>query len=484
MKKKVNLASILIGCIILFCTCCSKDDMPIKPPTTPTVKDTTKTVVTQSGTITLNLNNPQQKIDMMGAGCYFYSGHIVKAANYSSLSEWLFRDLEVNVFRIVLRNGGVEDTNDNADPNVTDFSKFNFGANTNNTDQIEVAKKAQSINPNIKIWAIVLSPPKFLKTNNNVNFGGTLNVATANVYEEFGESTYAHLKYLKDNGLTVDFLSLMNEPDFAASAIGYESADYNTFQAKEVYKNTGDWLKTKLATTNIGMPKLSAPDCISVRSIANYAPSLEATGNVSLYTAHQYSNSSVANFSAATTTLGTKPLYMAEMHVGFGLGETPSELPVALDLVTRFNEAFKGGAKGWLYFEWGNPKTNFGGLTFTPFGSIAERKKNYYVYQQFATNLLNSSYVPTVVTDAKNIVLDNISAFTKANSADIHVANLSDIAQNKVRLNFGLNVKTVKIYRTSSTDNNTLIESKDNVNANFYDVDYASKSFTTVRVTF
>lgn len=483
MKKGKNAVVITLGLFVLFLTACNKDDMPIKPPTnTPTVKDTTATGL-QGGSISVSLNSPQQKIDIMGAGCYFYSGHMVKATNYNALSEWLFKDLEVNAFRIVLRNGSVEDTNDNNDPNITDFDKLNVAANSHNTNQIEVAKKALSLNPNIKIWAIVLSPPKFLKTNDNVNFGGTLNVAAANVYEEFGESVYAHLKYLKDNGLTVDFLSLMNEPDFAASSIGYESADYTPIQARDVYKNTGNWLKTKLATTTIAMPKLSAPDCISVRSIANYAPLLEATGNIDLYTAHQYVNSSVANFTAATTILKTKPLYMAEMHPGFQKGDAPDELLAALDLVQKFHEAFKGGAKGWLYFEWGNPKTNFGALTLTPFSAAAERKKNYYVYQQFATNLLNSSYVPTTLADVKNIVSDNISAFTKAGSADIHVVNGSDVAQNKVRLNFGTTVKNVRIYRTSSTENNALIAAKDNVNAAFYDVDYAPKAFTTVRIT-
>ena len=44
-------------------------------------------------------------------------------------------------------------------------------------------------------------------------------------------------------------------------------------------------------------------------------------------------------------------------------------------------------------------------------------------------------------------------------------------------------VKTIRIYRTSSTENNALVWSQDNVNLNYYDVDFNGKSFTTVRVT-
>jgi O-glycosyl hydrolase len=446
-------------------------------------EETFSAAVQTGGSISVSISSPKQKVDLIGGGCYFYSGHIKSLTNYTDATNWLWRDLNVNVFRIVLRSGGVEDVNDNNNPDVTDFTKFNFAANTNNVDQITAAKRAIAIDPGIKIWAMVLSPPKFLKTNNDVNKGGTLNTSVTNAYKEFGEIIYAHLKNLKDNSITVSYLSMMNEPDFVSSTIPYESAEYTTAQAQAVYKNTGDWLKTKLPTASITVPVFTGADCISVLNADDYITEINNSGNVGLFTTHQYNNSSAANFTTASTAAGTKGLYMAEWHAGFGLGATPDELTSAFDLVNKFHDAFRGGAKGWLYFEWGSPGVNFSGLVLTPFNGTAERKKNYYVYKQFTDNLLNENYISTTLSGITNFGADNVSAFTATGRADINVMNWNASAQNRVRLNFGRNFKNIRIYRTSATESNQLIWSQDNVNLNYYDVDFAGRSFTTVRIT-
>jgi O-glycosyl hydrolase len=478
---------LFIGCLGIV-ACRKTDNNPPSTSNNDLTEDAirpapTPSAVQTGGSITVAISTPKQKIDLMGGGCYFYSGHIKSLANYTDATNWLWRDLNVNVFRIVLRSGGVEDVNDNSDPNNTDFSKFNFAANSNNVDQIAAAKRAIAIDPNIKIWAMVLSPPKFLKTNNDVNKGGTLNTSVANAYNEFGEIIYTHLKNLKDNGLTVSYLSMMNEPDFVSTTIPYESAEYTKAQALSVYTNTGNWLKTKLPTVQITVPVFTGADCISVTNADDYLTEINKSGNVGLFTTHQYSNSSAANFTTAATAAGSKGLYMAEWHAGFGLGSTPDEITSAFDLVNKFHDAFRGGAKGWLYFEWGSPGVNFSGLVLTPFGGTAVRKKNYYVYKQFTDNLLNENYVSTTLTGITNFGNDNVSAFTSSGRADINVMNWNNDAQNRVRLNFGRSFKNIRIYRTSATQSNALIWSQDNVNLNYYDVDFEGKSFTTVRIT-
>ena len=481
---KIYLISIVISGFTLIG--CKKTSLDIdQPDAKGRAALAIKTQLVQTGgSITVGIANVKQKVDMLGAGCYFYSGHLVNGVtNFSDASTWLWQDLNVNVFRIVLRADGVEDVNDNSDPNVTDFTKFNFTTNTNLVDQITAAKKAISINPNIKIWAIVLSPPKYLKTNANVNYGGTLNTSVSNAYKEFGEFVYAHLQHLKDIGLTVSYLSLMNEPDYPSSSVPYESAEYTTTQAKNVYLNTAGWLKTKLPTVGIAVPKFASPDCIDVTHTSSYVSALNASGNIDLFDTHQYTNSSAANFTTASTAAGSKGLYMTEWHAGFGMGNTPDELTAAFDLVNKFHDAFRGGCKGWLYFEWGAPTSNFGGLLYAPWGAPAERKKNYYVYQQFTNNLLNENYIPTTLSGITNFGADNVSAFTSPNRADINVVNWNTDPQNRVRLYFGRNIQSIKIYRTSATESDSLIWSQDNVNLNYYDVDYAGKSYTTAKVT-
>jgi O-glycosyl hydrolase len=440
--------------------------------------------VQTGGNITVNIGDTKQTIDLIGAGTYFYSGHLVNGiTNYTTATNWLYQDLNVNVFKIVLWATNVEDVNDNSDPNVTDFSKFNFTANSNLVTQITLAKRAIALNPNIKIWAIVLSPPKFLKTNNSVTNGGTLNASYANAYNEFGEFIFAHLKHLKDNSITVSYLSLMNEPDFGSLGVNYDSAEFTPTQAGSVYTNTGNWLKTKLTNTGITNPQFVSPDCININNVSNYITPLNNSGNIDKFSTHQYSNSSQPNFTSASNLAGTKGLYMTEWHAGFGMGDNPDELTAAFDLVNKFHDAFRGGAKGWLYFEWGNPASNFGGLLYTPYGGDAVRKKNYFVYKQFTDKLLGEKYIPTVLSGITNFGNDNVSAFTTTSRADINIMNWSSDAQNRVRMNFGGNIKTINIYRTSATESNALVWTQSNVNLNYYDVDFNAKSFTTVRIT-
>lgn len=482
--KKLHYLTVLVGVTSMFGIACNKSAQEQPEPISGKKEVLMAAGVETGGTIDVALNSPQQTVDLLGGGCYFYSGHIVNGiSNYTDAANWLWGNLHVNVFRIVLRADGVEDVNDNADPGMTDFSKFNFTGNSNLVDQITAVKKARSINPNIKVWAIVLSPPKYLKTNNSVNYGGTLNASVSNAYAEFGEFVYAHLKNLRDADVTVDYLSLMNEPDFNSTGIGYESAEFTPAQAQAVYSQTGNWLKTKLPSVGLVSPKFTAPDCINVNSIANYAGPLNTSGNLDMFTAHQYGGSSAANFASAAAIAGAKGLYMTEWHAGFGMGSTPDELTAAFDLVNKFHDAFRGGAKGWLYFEWGNPETNFGGLLFTPWGQPAVRKKNYYVYKQYTDYLVNERYAPTTLTGIVNFGADNVSAFLGNNRADMNVVNWNANAQNRVRFNFGRNISSIRIYRTSATEDNALIWSQDNVNLDYYYVDFPGKSFTTIRVT-
>jgi hypothetical protein len=49
---------------------------------------------------------------------------------------------------------------------------------------------------------------------------------------------------------------------------------------------------------------------------------------------------------------------------------------------------------------------------------------------------------------------------------------------------FGKTIKTITINRTSATQNNEQIWTQSNVNLTYYDVDFAPRTFTTVRVTY
>jgi O-glycosyl hydrolase len=476
MKKIISV--LLFSLFFVFA--CNKSES-ILPDNS---KIPTSNTINTGGSITLDFNNPKQVINSIGAGTYFFSNHILNLTNYEEAAKWIWGDLGVNSLKIVFR-ASAEDINDNDNPDITDFSKFTFAANTNNVTQIATAKKALAINPNIKIWAIVLSPPKFLKTNNSAINGGTLNAAYPKAYEEFGEFVYAHLKNLKDNGVTVSSLSLMNEPDIASSTIGYDSAEFTPQQAASVYSSTVNWLKTKLSSSGITIPTIGGPDCINVNFINRFVTPLNNTNNIDFFTTHIYGETTIESFTNAVKLTGPKNLYMTEWHAGHNLGERPDEMVAALGLVSKFNHTFKGGANGWSYFEYGSPGVNFSGLVFTPFNGMGIRKKNYYIFQQYLKDILSKNFVNTTLSGVEIFKEENISAFQSATGATVNVVNF-DVTQTqkKVRINFGKTIKIITIHRTNGVEDNVEILTKSNVDSPFFEVDFEPRSLTTVRVTY
>lgn len=479
MKKQKWTTLALLCCLY---ACSKKEVQQASPLEKATTKATAITAASDQtgGSITVNIWDKKQWVDALGAGSYFYSGHVMNGiTNPTDAHAWLWQDLNVNTYRIVLWAGNVENVNDNNDPNTLNMAGFDFTTNTNLVTQIAGVKKAQLYKPGIKIWAVVLSPPQYLKTNNNVTNGGTLNTAYPNAYAEYGEFVLAHLINLKNNGITVDYLSMMNEPDVT---LDHEDADFTTTEAQAVYSNSVNWLKGKLPSQAIPIPVFTGAEPLNVTNAASYTNAIKTTGNLGRFTCHQYGGSSEPNFNTASAAAGTQGLYMTEWHAGHGMGSTPDEMTAAFDLVNKFNDAFRGGARGWLYFEWGNPNLNFAGLLQTPWGAPAVRRKNYYTFQQYTKDILNRQYITTTLSGITNFGTSNVSAFSSSNTAIIHVMNWSTYAQNRVRMNFGGNITSIRIFRTTASESNKLIWSQDNVNLNYYDVDFAGKSFITVQI--
>ena len=99
MRKNQILSAIAVtlACAVLSCR---KNAVP---PAQQRVNQPVINSVQSGGSITVGIGSPLQKIDLIGAGCYFYSGHLVNGiTNFTDASNWLWHDLNVNVFKIVL----------------------------------------------------------------------------------------------------------------------------------------------------------------------------------------------------------------------------------------------------------------------------------------------------------------------------------------------------------------------------------------------
>jgi len=101
-----------------------------------------------------------------------------------------------------------DDNNGVADPALNNFSIAHDQA-----DIIPFLLLAKQANPQIKIMANPWSPPGWMKTSNNM-IGGSL---LSTMYDPFAQYFVQYIKAYKSAGITIDYISLQNEPLFVPS---------------------------------------------------------------------------------------------------------------------------------------------------------------------------------------------------------------------------------------------------------------------------
>lgn len=161
--------------------------------------------------------------------------------------------------------------NDNADPNVTDLSKYNLntrhgGHHVPFGDRVPHLKALRAAGVQLFI-ASVWSPAPWMKWNNRVDNGTSANSAPAcsktptiasnqlkvENYEEFAESCVAYCRIFKrEIGIDLYGLSVQNEPRFSQS---YQSCLYDGESMRNLIKIVGCRLKKEGLTTKLFMPE-------------------------------------------------------------------------------------------------------------------------------------------------------------------------------------------------------------------------------------
>ena len=177
---------------------------------------------------------------MAGIGC-FISGN-------SQEQIQAIKDLNITMMRCT-SNGEFEPVNDNSDPNVTDFSKFNRKAIP--TDAI------RNINENTnchKFFYSIWTPANWMK-HNKADFPSSdaqwapNNKLKPDMYEEFAEYVLTICKTVKeDAGVELYAISLQNEPTFNEP---YSSCQYTGAEFRDLVKVVGPRMKAANLSTRI-----------------------------------------------------------------------------------------------------------------------------------------------------------------------------------------------------------------------------------------
>jgi glucuronoarabinoxylan endo-1,4-beta-xylanase len=290
-----------------------------------------------------------------------------------------------------------------------------------------------------RIIATPWSPPASMKSNGNVNNGGSLNPAS---YADYASYLQSFVGYMQNGGAPLYAISMQNESDFTTS---YESCTWTGAQMDTWLANHASVLTTKLI-----MPEAVNFTAGSIFALAD--PALNdpaAAAHIDIVAGHLYGTAPTPYPNAASKN---KEVWMTEHTID------TTGLQGAIDLAREIHESMTvGNYNAYLYWwlqNWivGNDRPFVVGLIDDPAIDL-EITRNGHVLGQFA-KFVRPDYVRTAAT---------------ANpSTGIHVSAYKDVTNGHfviVAINTGRNdvvqpftVQTPALaqltpYRTSATEN-------------------------------
>ena len=292
-----------------------------------------------------------------------------------------------------------EITNDNADPYVTDLTKYHVDGQTPTYGQplrthIQYLKDMKAAGLT-KLIMSVWSPMPWMKNNNSLTNGTNQNAAPpyntnpnsssnqlrTDMYEEFAEMCVAYIKIIKQEaGFDLYALSVQNEPRFSQS---YESCVYNGEALRDLIKVVGKRFKDEGLTTKLFMPEdVGYFDGIN-GLVQPVLADVEARGYVDIIATHGYAFDGITAASTDAQTWQSmyswgkpynKPLWMTETS-GFS-----NDFKGAMDLSKAMYTALNfGNVSAWLF--WALSQSNID--EFALMSTSGAKSKRYYVSKNF-----------------------------------------------------------------------------------------------------
>lgn len=354
----------------------------------------------------------------------------------------------------------LENTNDNNDPAVTDLTKFNYGANSNNGKQFpfisDVAAKGG------KIIATVWTPPTWMKLfddasripsqcyncncpvatpypENRKMCGGSVNPA---YYEEFAEYLAAYVKIVKQQtGVDIYAINIQNEPMFANP---FEACVVRPEEFADILKVVGERFKQDNLPTKLFGPEHMGEYSGNMNYIREILEDPSVNPHLDFWSVHSYTDGVAADYGSAggwtsiyNEVYGKygRQLWMTETSDGNASGFTLGfNMAKSLYLALKF-----GHISGWVYWYFADVAIQNNQLT--PLGYAF---KNFYRYIKPGASMVESSS-----TDAAILNL----AFINPNG-EIVILLINNASTTKTAsLSLPAEITELRTWRTSSSQN-------------------------------
>jgi O-glycosyl hydrolase len=307
--------------------------------------------------VTVSPQDVRQEFQGMGCGAIFYEAHITSLGRnghpekQTQLYDDIFTKVRTDFLQLQIRHDH-EPKNDNDDPYVQAFDPKDFAYCEH---PLEISAAAKKRNPNMKLYAVLYTPPPWMKTNNDASGGGK-NKATLKpgLELEVGEYIWAFLAHMQKHGQPIDYLSISNEADWGHDQPGYF---LTTGQHTHLFVKIAEYLdEMSRRNPEVPSPKLVAPNMLSAVDTANHSlPALlaAAADQVDVVGNHDYDRRG-HRWAKMREVAGTKPLWMTEACFN-GVDNSPGLINSAGEYWLYMTEAFNEGVNVWMAYDWVYP---------------------------------------------------------------------------------------------------------------------------------
>ena len=399
----------------------------------------------RAATTTINTNVLYQTIEGLGGATCFWvgnvSGHPYKMEIYTNA----FAGLNLSFLRL-------------GDWYRYQSSISGFDSAANDV----VANANRVLGRPVTVYMSSWAPPAFLKSNGQTGNGGTLatNADGTFNYAGFGQYWYDSIQAYRSNGISPQYISIQNEPDWVA---GYDSCIFHPTEDRvngtnyASYSKALDAVYNKLATNLPSPPKILAPECVHIayNDLANYAATLNGNSFYGI-NYHLYGGNNT-DLSSSTNIFPNKPHFMTELGVDDLIGAATlihNCLTLAQDSGFNFwSLAWPVPGGGLIEVENGGNSSSWTNAPVAPTESHGwYRMPSYWAMKHFSY-FINPGFRRVSATDTDGNVLSSAYLSPDGLRLVVVLINTSATASSAMDFNVGaFNFGRSSVYQTAGTN--------------------------------
>ena len=396
-------------------------------------------------TTTIDTTTTYQTIEGLGGATCFYvgnlSGHPYKMEIYTNA----FAGLNLSFLRL------------------GDWYRYQSSISSFDSAAFDVVANANRVlgHP-VTVYMSSWAPPAFLKSNGQTANGGTLTTNSDGTfnYGGFGQYWYDSINAYRSNGVSPQYISIQNEPDWVAtydSCIFHPTEDTVNGTNYASYSKALDAVYNKLATNLPSPPKILAPEVVHIayNDLANYAATLNGNSFYGI-NYHLYGGNN-SDLSSSTNIFPNKPHFMTEFGVDDLIGAATlihNCLTLARDSGFNFwNLAWPAPGGGLIQLENTGNTSSWTNAPAAPTESHGwYRMPSYWAMKHFSY-FINPGYKRVSASDTDGNVLSSAYISPDGLRLVVVLINTSATSSSAMDFNFAaFNAGNSSVYQTAGTN--------------------------------